>query len=67
MIEEKVYLTFKTDKSVSEKLKLFAKACNMTQPELIDSICKDFIELIEKTAEKELMKEGMTSATQTPE
>lgn len=66
MIEEKVHLTFKTERSVSEKLKIFAKSLNMTQPELIDSICKDFIELIEKTAEEELKKEGMTSALQSP-
>lgn len=56
MIEEKVHLTFKTEKSVSDKLKIFAKALNMTQPELIDSICKDFIEDIEKAAAEELKK-----------
>ena len=54
MIEEKIYLNFKTDKSVSEKLKFIAKSLNMTQPELIDSICKDFIEMIENAAEEEI-------------
>ena len=56
MIEEKVHLTFKTEKSISEKLKFLAKALNMTQPELIDSICKDFIETIENAAAEEIKK-----------
>lgn len=54
MIEEKIYLNFKTEKSVSEKLKFIAKSLNMTQQELIDSICKDFIEMIENAAEEEI-------------
>lgn len=52
MIEPKNYLTFKTDKSISDKLKIIAKACNMTQPELLESICKDFIEKIDSELEK---------------
>ena len=38
-----VHLTFKTDKITSEILKLIAHKYQMTQPELINEICKDFI------------------------
>lgn len=59
MIEEKIHLTFKAKKSTSEKLKLCAHAMNMTQPELINEICEDFIKLIEQAAE-ELQNECKT-------
>lgn len=54
----KVYLTFETDRKTSEELKWIAKSCKMTQPELINEICNDFIENINKLAEENLKKEG---------
>lgn len=51
-----VYLTFKTEKSISETLKMIANSLNMTQPELINNICIDFIEMLEETARKEIEK-----------
>ena len=56
-MNETIYLTFKTEKSISETLKIIAKSLNMTQPELINNICKDFIEMLEETARKEIEKE----------
>lgn len=49
---EKVYLTFKTDKATSKMLTYLAHKFNMTQPELIDEICKDFIDRMIKAAEE---------------
>ena len=43
-MKEKVYLTFKTDRATSELLKRIAIKMGMSQPELIDEICHDFIE-----------------------
>ena len=56
MNNEKVYLTFPTDRETSFILKDVARRMGKTQPELINEICKDFIEnllayLIEKTNE----------------
>lgn len=59
MSTKKIHLTFPTDEETSEKLRFIAHACKMTQPELIESICKDFIENIEETAKRELEKEGI--------
>lgn len=57
-MKEKVYLTFKTEKEVSELLKFVAKECNMTQPELIEDICKTFLENLNNTAKQILEKEN---------
>lgn len=62
MKTKNVYLTFHTDKETSEKLKFIAQACKMTQPQLIESICKDFIENVEETAKRELEKEGISES-----
>ena len=56
--KSKVHLTFATDKETSETLKWIAHKCNKSQPELIESICKDFIASIEELAKQELEKEG---------
>lgn len=45
-----VHLTFKTDKATSEILKLIAHKLGKSQPELINEICKDFIEMLNKAA-----------------
>ena len=49
MAPNTVYLTFKTDSATSEMLKWVAHSFEMSQPELIDKICKDYL--------KELMEE----------
>ena len=41
---KQVYLTFPTDPETSFILKDFAHRMGKTQPELINEICKDFIE-----------------------
>lgn len=41
---DKVYLTFPTDRETAYILKDFAHRMGKTQPELINEICKDFIE-----------------------
>lgn len=46
MKEEKIYLTFSTDKYTAAVLKELAKTYKMTQPELIENICKDHIESV---------------------
>lgn len=46
MKEEKVYLTFPTDRETSEFLKAFAKMAGKTQPELINEICQDFKKMV---------------------
>lgn len=58
-----VYLTFKTDEATSEMLKFIAHSMNKTQPELIDQICKDFIELLNETAKENLKEIGYTTDT----
>lgn len=44
MKQKKVYLTFPTDPETAFILKDFAHRMGKTQPELINEICKDFIE-----------------------
>lgn len=44
MNNKTVYLTFPTDPETAYMLKDIAKRMNKTQPELINEICKDFIE-----------------------
>lgn len=44
MKQKKVYLTFPTDPETAFILKDFAHRIGKTQPELINEICKDFIE-----------------------
>lgn len=39
-----VYLSFKTDRETCEMLTKIAHKLGKTQPELIEEICKDFIE-----------------------
>ena len=52
---QKVYLTFQTDPETAFILKDFAHKIGKTQPELINEICKDFIEnLIEFAKELEV-------------
>ena len=64
MNKEKVHLTFKTDREISELLKLIAHDANMTQPELIEKICRDFIEDLNQIAKEELEKEGILRNTE---
>lgn len=45
-----VYLTFKTDKATSEILKFIAHKLGKSQPDLINEICKDFIEMLNEAA-----------------
>lgn len=52
MKNDKVFLTFETDRKTSWLLKSIAHSFNMTQPELINDICKDFIDNILKEIEK---------------
>ena len=59
MNSEKVYLTFPTDKRTAELLKLIAKGTGKSQPELINEICKDFINELDAIAKQELEKEGI--------
>ena len=54
MIEQKVNITFKTNKSTSDLLKFIAHKCNMTQPELINEICEEFIERLNEAAKEDL-------------
>lgn len=44
MKNDKIYLTFQTDVITSGLLKELAHALKMTQPELINKICKDYVE-----------------------
>ena len=54
----KVYLTFQTDLATSEILKRIAHEMGKTQPQLIDDICKEFIqELLLDQIEKELTED----------
>lgn len=46
MKKDTVHLTFETDRSTSEMLKFFAHNMGKKQPELINEICKDFIEMM---------------------
>lgn len=50
MKDDCVYLTFKTDRDTHEFLKLTAHILNKTKPELIEEICKDFINAIKEMA-----------------
>lgn len=43
MASNTVYLTFKTDRVTSDMLKEIARSFEMSQPELIDKICKEYI------------------------
>lgn len=45
-MKDKVYLTFPTDSETAYALKTFAHKMGMTQPQLINEICKDFIDNI---------------------
>ena len=57
MNSDKVYLTFATDKETSDLLKLLAHSFKMTQPELINTICKQAIQSIKnKVKEDGLIK-----------
>lgn len=58
MKQDTVHLTFKTTKKTSEILTFIAHKSGMTQPELINQICNDFIETMAKCAKEELDKEG---------
>ena len=49
---QKVYLTFPTDPETAFILKDFAHRMGKTQPELINEICKDFIENLIKFAKE---------------
>lgn len=59
MKSDKVYLTFPTDRATSEILKIIAHGYKMSQPELIEMICKQYIEDLDKIAEEYLKKEGI--------
>lgn len=48
MKNDYVYLTFKTDRSTSEKLKGIAHMAGITQPEVINDACKFFLKTIEE-------------------
>ena len=50
MKNDSVYLTFKTDRDTHEFLKHTAHILNKTQPELIEEICKNFINAIKEMA-----------------
>ena len=59
-MKDKVYLTFPTDPETAYALKTFAHKMGKTQPELINEICKNFVnEILEfaKTLEEEGRKE----------
>lgn len=45
-MKDKIYLTFPTDPETAYALKTFAHKMGMTQPQLINEICKDFIKTI---------------------
>ena len=62
MNQKYVYLTFKTDERTAALLKFIAKGCNKTQPELINEICKNFIEDINETARITLEEKGEITA-----
>lgn len=53
MNNEKIYLTFPTDRRTAYLLKEMAKGFKMTQPELINIICKDFIRYIDDAAKQD--------------
>lgn len=63
MSNNEVYLTFKTDKETSEGLKVLAQFFKKTQPELINDICKDFVENVleelEKKCKEKLEEKGI--------
>lgn len=52
MKNDYVYLTFKTDRDTHEFLKMMANAMGKTQPEIIDEICKDFINFIKEESKR---------------
>lgn len=56
-----IYLTFKTDEVTAYWLKTIAKTLKKTQPELINDICKDFIEDLDKQCEEKLREDGLTT------
>ena len=43
MKTDEIYLSFRTDRTTSELLKKLAKSMNMTQQELINNLCKSFV------------------------
>ena len=56
-----VYLTFKTDEATSEMLKFIAHAMKKSQPELINQICKEYIQDLNDLAEMKFRDEGYTT------
>lgn len=59
MKQDKVYLTFSTDRETAYMLKELAHIYGKTQPELIEELCKDHIETVMKYMEK-TNKQGKT-------
>lgn len=51
-----VHLTFKTDKVTSELLKKLAHMLGKTQPEFINEICKEYVEMILGEMKKDIEK-----------
>ena len=56
MKNEYVYLTFKTDRNTSDKLKQIAKGIGATQPEVINDACKFFIETIDEACKEKFQE-----------
>lgn len=57
MKRDKVYLTFSTDIETSEILKELAHFHGMTQPELIEVLCKNHIKRTMKIMQEAIEKE----------
>lgn len=58
MSSKNVYLTFPTDPETAFLLKKIANGMGMTQPELINELCKGFIEDLANIAKEKLDAEA---------
>ena len=61
MKQEFVHLTFKTDRKTSFYLSEIAHIQEKTQPELINEICKNYVDFILSEVMKEAEKEKATT------
>lgn len=55
---KKTYISFQTDEVTAYTLKMIAHELRITQTELLNQICKEFIEELDEIAKKELQKLG---------
>lgn len=61
MKNDYVYLTFKTDRNTSNRLKEIAHLIGVTQPEVINDACKYFLEALDEACKKK--SEEINNAT----